>query len=559
MNTIRKVVYLLIGLALGLHAQVQTEIVVKLSENEMALQAGEQLFLRGNTPSLGAWQGSGQALRQKENSFNLQLEIPAEETAHPIFYKIVKIDLDGRASWEVGPNRELDASAARQAVAKVRFRPYSVPVLAQATRVFFEVDVDGLYGSDHGFQHMAVFGSVEPLNWAADNPALFLYWDSQKAHFRGGLQLPAGAPALFEFKLAFPGGDGDWNWEYLPGDINHLVLLEQNPGSPTVRLVWQAEFGYLRALKSPGLAVDTYQQIIKQQQAGEYDPRWHYFAALDLLARNKFPQAEKQYERFRKLYPGAAAVDNFYVEYGQRLQAAGRSTEAVAAALAVEKNAKDRHVKASHRFLAGQLAAENGDYEAARAHYRKVWKQYPDELDASLQARYEFALTFAAEDDANWKKSTQKLEELLQNEGLSEAWQRRLHSQLARFYKQHRKMKKTLGHYQALTRIGKPGQRQQAELQLLRYQIRKGQNQAALERIAILQTASEWQQGPRRWQLSLARAKALYKNGDYSAAETELEAMIAACDSDKYLGKAARLKQKWVDQRAQAAPEEQKI
>jgi len=137
-----------------------------------------------------------------------------------------------------------------------------------------------------------------------------------------------GTPSDIPFKFAWL-LDGEWVWQYMPGHINHVVLLDDRDSRQTLHLAFRPRTGRIEAVEDPGGSFDNYAQILEKTDSNRPGSEYRYYQAVQLLMNDRAEQAWQVYQDYVTHRPGGSEIDDFYYLWALDLADKGRHSLAM--------------------------------------------------------------------------------------------------------------------------------------------------------------------------------------------------------------------------------------
>ncbi len=363
-------------LSLKLNAQ-STSVTFSVDLTFVSLSSGESIVLRGNSATLGRWQGSDLRLAPAgDNLYTITVTFPEHELNQEFFYKFVIVGPQQLEQWETRTNRSLYLTSGPHILESVFFDDLDRPVLTNDLHVRISLDLDHLESEPP--TRVGLTGNRFPLRSTA--PDMLTILNQETGLWTADLLFEAGTPTDLSFTF-FLEIDGRWMQE----PRRHTVLLNNNRPVRTITMVHDGA-RIMPAFHQNDMHTDNFAGIAST--LGNQGSRYLLDAALQQLDAGLFDEALNTYQKFKTDYLDSASSlerillqDKFPIHFGQTLYATGQTFRAITFFdLLIQETASPAHKGTfAYALAASQLAS--GDYYDAIQSFDELENNYANSTE----------------------------------------------------------------------------------------------------------------------------------------------------------------------------------
>ena len=533
-------------------AQRRAAVTFSVDAQYADLNRGDRIVLRGSSPELGAWE---EDTRLRADGTVWSGTVRFSSPGETVTYKYAIVRQGGEEVWEDGADRRMVVPAAATELPVVAFSGRESPGLSSPVRVTFAVDLSDVFFNGDPPESVALYGNRSPLGWTMPEDRLAigegvrLTPDAADSLWTATVEFPAGTQPDVQFKLAIQ-MHGRWEWEYLPGHINHALVLDPSQSSARVRVMPNPETGRLVVSGPPRLLVDDYGAIVERVGARGAQSHYAYAHAIELARAGKLADARLVYEGYSA--PSGAFIDDFPQIYAAQLAATGAVGEAGVFLLEHQRAATSATRRADLAYARAELMLRQGQTFEARRLLRSILRDFEGEEEASRGVGY--ARTALANsliqgvqppsparggnpdpgppvdppEERTDQDSIAVGIALLQEAASGQAGERRVGAMnlLAHTYESLGRMQEARTTYQQMEGEGTPAERFRALRSRVRLQLQAGEAEAVVAE-ADTRLAETGLTARQQGSWLYAKARALRQLGDTEAERTTLEALVA--------------------------------
>jgi tetratricopeptide (TPR) repeat protein len=318
------------------------------------LHNGDQLQVRGEGIP-GGWESGTVMTLHRDGIHKVSVSNPVKA------YKYTVVRSDGTVVWEPGYDRVFSDAIDT-------LRGFEGPLLTGPTVLVFELDLTGL--SIHGYppDSVRIYGPSKPLDWGFPGNGLFLSDFQVPGVWNRVVTLYAGSPVDVAFKFGWL-AEGVWHWEYLPGHINHVAVMDPDSRHVRLQLRYDPQTAHVVAVAAEGAVLNDYHKAYSIYSGTR---SYGYDLAITRLLRGELSSARATYEAFQRGFNGPVEVDDFDYLWAHQLADQGNLEAALAYSAQKGTEEKDPHRRAYFEYLQGELLANDGQHVRARTHLRRA-------------------------------------------------------------------------------------------------------------------------------------------------------------------------------------------
>ena len=353
-------------------------------------------------------------------------------------------------------------------------QPSDIPPLDRDIDVFVELDLNQAFFNGVRPDSVGILGSQAPLGLDIASDLIYLEDPEEDRVWSTAFKMTQGKDADLAFRFAFQ-VEGKWMKEGLPGNADHLILIDDSESTQRVQMAYVPGKGVAPGLNEKGF-VDEYSTVLDLLgEKGNTSP-YTYYEAVTKISQGEVPAAEIAYAKYLENQPDAITSDEYPFLFARHLERDGDVEGALEYIQNQEKTALGLERKAQFALRSAEILARTGDLVTARAEFDRVAESYKNQNDAVNEALYRRALTRFQEDST--ARGVKELETWLigadptpvetpdPNDGiLGEKWQRAGLARLGLGYLDLHELEQAQFAYRQLSEYGTPAEQLRSKMQ----------------------------------------------------------------------------------------------
>jgi tetratricopeptide (TPR) repeat protein len=364
------------------------------------LKPGDAIHVHGSDASLGSWVvGPRMTLQTIGIETQAHLEVELQDGTGAIEYKYVIHRADGRLEWEPSANRRRMLTDSGRNSQIDMLAGYEGALLSAPVTVRFRFLAEGFTVNGITPDSIGVVGGRWPLVFGLGNEITQMSnIGTSDGAWVTSVEFPTGSPVDVPFKFVWK-ADGVWYYEFLPGHINHIALLDPDVRQAVITMRMDTERHRVVPLSATGALVDDYARV--HTEYGNKRP-YGYDLAITQLDAGRTDQAIATYDGFISAYRGSVLIDDFDYMRAGAMADAGQIEDALAFAKAKGAQQTDAQRRGYFEYLQGEILLNADQPQRSRAHFRRAEAMMragePDQMVTGY-ARMALAISYMAESE----------------------------------------------------------------------------------------------------------------------------------------------------------------
>lgn len=280
-------------------------------------------------------------------------------------YKYVLISKEGTEEMEGWHNRVYHPEEKRTAFNDV-LHFLGGEKLTKPTTIMLRVNLDGLGLNGNVPEQVGVMGSFGELSWNLPDGVKKME-QAEGSVWETLVQFPRGTQTDFPIKFVWE-YEGIWHWEYLPGFLDHLLILDPKAKELKAEFAFNAQTGRIESVQGVGIEVNEY-QLATEIYGGTRN--YEYYRAMQLVDAGDYAGAQTVYARYRSHYR-ETNNDDFHGYLTSVLSRQDQDEQALSIIEQWYEKERDPYRKAHYRYLKGALHLNKGRLKESREAMQEV-------------------------------------------------------------------------------------------------------------------------------------------------------------------------------------------
>ncbi|RNC83387.1 MAG: hypothetical protein ED557_11900 [Balneola sp.] len=369
MKTLRQtyLLTLLLFVLLANNASAQGQVPITLTVPEGVATSDDRIELRTSNDGASFTTIAATLERQQDGSWTGSFT-PGNR---PFEYKYYIISSTGVEEPEGWANRKYYPKQKRERFNDV-LHFMGGPLLTKNTIITIRLNVNQLSLNGEAPDAVGVMGSYGDLSWNVPDGVTHLQ-DQGNGIWEAAVNFPAGTTADFPIKFVWE-YEGVWRWEYLPGFVDHLLVLDPEASTYTAEFSYNPSTGRVEVVQGTGLQVNNYTAAAETYGGTR---NYEYYRAMELIDQGDYFGAQAMYARYRSHYR-ETFNDDFHGYLSRVLNSNGQTELALSIVEDWYNKAPDPYRKAHYRYLKGSVLMNSGRRAESRQAMQEVLTLAPE-------------------------------------------------------------------------------------------------------------------------------------------------------------------------------------